>query len=215
MTKLQRLLNKQPKRPKQKITIPFIATFILVVVTMKGIDISNEIQHKINRERQLRLEATAESIREVSGINESVVTAEEAMVSVIERKKEQERLEVERLAKEKAEKKTKSKQTQVAKSYSKEQNKAILRAAAKRYGISESLILRIAQCESSFNNRAFNGKNRNGTWDAGLGQFNSIHGYSKTQLFDPYFNADMMANWLKVKGTHPWNASKHCWNKYN
>lgn len=42
----------------------------------------------------------------------------------------------------------------------------------------------IFKCESGLRPNAFNGKNTNGTWDAGLAQINSIHGVSKSMLMD-------------------------------
>ncbi len=42
----------------------------------------------------------------------------------------------------------------------------------------------IFSCESGLRPDAFNGANSNGTWDAGIGQVNQIHGVSKTMLMD-------------------------------
>jgi hypothetical protein len=44
--------------------------------------------------------------------------------------------------------------------------------------------IKIFTCESGLNPKAFNGKNTNGSWDAGIAQVNSIHGVSKAMLFD-------------------------------
>jgi hypothetical protein len=50
----------------------------------------------------------------------------------------------------------------------------------------------VARAESSFitNNHNYNG---NGSYDYGLWQINTIHGYSRTYLYDPVHNAHAMA----------------------
>lgn len=65
----------------------------------------------------------------------------------------------------------------------------------------------VVMAESGGRVRAFNGSNSNGTWDAGLGQINQIHGYSKEELFDPHKNMEAIK---KISGGFknwsPWVA---------
>jgi hypothetical protein len=66
----------------------------------------------------------------------------------------------------------------------------------------------IAKAESSWNETAVN-KNTNGTYDYGLWQINSIHGYPRGKLLDPGFNASAMAR-ISTFGLNwrPWVAYK-------
>jgi hypothetical protein len=69
----------------------------------------------------------------------------------------------------------------------------------------------IATCESGLRSTAYNGSNKNGTWDAGLFQINKIHGWEKDELFDPVANAGIAYSKFVDQGTQPWYSSKHCW----
>lgn len=66
----------------------------------------------------------------------------------------------------------------------------------------------IAKAESGGRTDALNTKNRNGSWDAGLMQVNSIHGYSQRQLFDPTFNASASLKIFRAAGSKwtPWST---------
>jgi hypothetical protein len=81
---------------------------------------------------------------------------------------------------------------------------------------------RILQCESDGQHYATTGQvlikiNKNGTYDTGLYQINSIWGQQATALgYDLTRKEDnkAFALWLyKNKGTEAWFASKQCWNK--
>jgi len=68
----------------------------------------------------------------------------------------------------------------------------------------------IARCESGLRPDAFNGHNKNGTWDAGLFQVNTIHGISKEDLMNPYANAGYAYAIYKEQGIQPWYSSNSC-----
>lgn len=69
------------------------------------------------------------------------------------------------------------------------------------------LVSAVVMAESGGRVRALNTSNSNGTWDAGLGQINSIHGYSQAQLFNPDTNMEAIK---KISGGFknfsPWVA---------
>jgi hypothetical protein len=73
----------------------------------------------------------------------------------------------------------------------------------------------IAKCESGMRANAFNGKNTNGSFDSGLYQINSVHGYSKEKLFDVDFNLKIARKLYDRNGWGDWYSSKHCWSKYS
>jgi len=64
----------------------------------------------------------------------------------------------------------------------------------------------VARAESSFRSNAHN-YNTNGSWDYGLWQINSVHGYSRTYLYDATRNAHAMAV-ISNDGHnfHPWST---------
>lgn len=68
----------------------------------------------------------------------------------------------------------------------------------------------IAKCESGLRPNAFNGSNKNGTWDAGLFQVNTIHNISKEDLMNPYANAGYAYAIYKEQGVQPWYSSNKC-----
>lgn len=64
--------------------------------------------------------------------------------------------------------------------------------------------LRIANCESKFDERAEHW-NTNGTVDRGIYQINSIHRYADYELFGAYNNI-LIAKRMFVKNGHSWSA---------
>ena len=62
-----------------------------------------------------------------------------------------------------------------SRTYTQKEVIAIITKAANKYGVSADLMIRLAKCESGLNPRAVNNKNKNGSIDRGLFQFNSIH----------------------------------------
>lgn len=75
------------------------------------------------------------------------------------------------------------------------------------------LLSRIIKCESGWNPEAINTKNKNGTYDRGLFQSNSVH--IKTLSNDDAFNFKKNIDWgirlFKKQGTSPWSSSRKCW----
>jgi len=78
--------------------------------------------------------------------------------------------------------------------------------------------VRITWCESKGNIYAV-GKNKDGTYDKGLWQFNDKTWEwlkPKLNITSNRFNAHVstaVASWLVYNdGWHHWNSSKHCWN---
>lgn len=65
--------------------------------------------------------------------------------------------------------------------------------------------VRIAICESGMRPEAFNGKNRNGSWDAGVFQVNSVHKYSKEYLFNVDNNLKVARKLYEARG-NTWGA---------
>ena len=63
----------------------------------------------------------------------------------------------------------------------------------------------ISKCESGMRANAFNGKNRNGSWDAGVMQINSVHKYSKEYLFDVDNNLKVARKLYEARG-NTWGA---------
>ena len=60
--------------------------------------------------------------------------------------------------------------------------------------------------------------NRNGSWDFGLWQINSVHGYTQEQLSDHRFNTDVAYKIFKNRGWSAWTCSwvvgvKSFWEK--
>lgn len=66
----------------------------------------------------------------------------------------------------------------------------------------------IALAESGGRTDALNTANRNGSWDAGLMQVNSIHGYSQSYLFDPKNNVAASIKIYRAAGNRwtPWST---------
>ena len=68
--------------------------------------------------------------------------------------------------------------------------------------------LAIAKCESSLNPKAYNDKNSNGSWDAGLFQINSVHGYTVNHLMDLENNVKIARKIYDRQGWKPWVCSR-------
>jgi len=70
--------------------------------------------------------------------------------------------------------------------------------------------IKIFRCESGLKPEAFNGKNNNGTWDAGIGQVNQIHGVAKHMLFDTEVNLAVSRLIYERAGNswRPWVCAK-------
>ena len=84
--------------------------------------------------------------------------------------------------------------------------------AGKKYGIDPQLLWAIAKTESHLNPNALNQNNKNGSYDIGIMQINSIHlnelwtkyGISEDDLYNPRLNIHIGAKILK-----------DCLNKHN
>ncbi len=76
-------------------------------------------------------------------------------------------------------------------------------------------ISKIINCESRWDPNAINTKNKNGTYDRGLFQSNSIHmkALSNEDAFNYKKNIDWGIKLFKKQGTSPWNSSRKCWDK--
>lgn len=69
--------------------------------------------------------------------------------------------------------------------------------------------IQVFTCESGLRATAFNGANTNGTWDAGIAQINSIHGYDKESLFDEDFNLEVARKIYDRAGSwQPWVCAR-------
>lgn len=64
----------------------------------------------------------------------------------------------------------------------------IVNKYAPSYGVDPALVQLIMDKESGGKPNAHNGANNNGSWDHGLMQVNSVHGFTTKQLDDPDFN---------------------------
>jgi hypothetical protein len=99
--------------------------------------------------------------------------------------------------------------------YSKEEVQQLIRDYAAQYGISADLPLRVANCESGFNQFS---KNKNST-ASGVAQYLSstwAHteaGKAGISVFDAEANVHMMIKSISNGGISNWSASKSCWNR--
>jgi hypothetical protein len=102
------------------------------------------------------------------------------------------------------------------KAYTKEEVQQLIRDYSARYGISADLPLRIARCESGFNQFS---KNRNSTasgvfqWLASSWRNQPASVNGTVSVFDADANVSA-AVWLIAHAKiSPWNASRSCWSK--
>ena len=91
-----------------------------------------------------------------------------------------------------------------------------LKLAAVTYNVSETLLYRIASCESTGGNGLNpNAKNRSST-AAGLGQFLdstwASTRFARFSVYDPYASALAMAEEVQHGHLWQWTASKSCWS---
>ena len=97
--------------------------------------------------------------------------------------------------------------------YTKEEVQHLIKDYSVRYGISSELPLRIAQCESGFNQSS---RNRSST-ASGVFQYmastwnNTEAGRSGISVFDADANVHMAVSSIAAHGTAPWNSSRSCW----
>ena len=70
--------------------------------------------------------------------------------------------------------------------------------------------LRIFECESGLNPKAINTNNKNGTFDAGLPQINSVHGIDKKWLFNYKIAIRVAKQMFDKQGWSPWYSSYSC-----
>lgn len=95
-------------------------------------------------------------------------------------------------------------------------------AAGKRYNIDPVLIFSIAAHESTFNVKAANFANNNGTSDHGLMQINSVwlpvlkkqYGASLSDLYDPCYNIHV-GSWILRQAFNKWGYSWRSVGAYN
>lgn len=90
---------------------------------------------------------------------------------------------------------------------------ALIRRKGQALGIDDYTITRfiqVAKCESGLNPDAMN-KNRNGTFDVGLYQINSVH--KQKNMTDVERNIDYAYSLFIRQGFSPWLSSSKCWNK--
>lgn len=99
--------------------------------------------------------------------------------------------------------------------YSKEEVQDLINYYSNAYGIDASLPMRIAYCESGYNQFS---KNKYST-ASGVMQYlastwaNTPAGKLGISVFDADANVKMAVSSIALHGTAPWNASKSCWNK--
>jgi hypothetical protein len=90
--------------------------------------------------------------------------------------------------------------------------RAIIIAAAKRYGVSANTMLNLARCESGFNPKAFRSykKNPSGGNDRGLYQINSRWHpeVSNTCAYSATCSANWTARMIKQGQLHQWTCGR-------
>jgi hypothetical protein len=97
--------------------------------------------------------------------------------------------------------------------YSREEVVQLIKDYSERYGIHYELPLRIAKCESGYNQFS---KNRSST-ASGVFQYlrstwsNTQAGKKGISVFDAEANIKMAVSHIATHGTSPWNSSIHCW----
>lgn len=107
-------------------------------------------------------------------------------------------------------------QTNGFRHYSKEEVQDLIRSYSAQYGISADLPLRIANCESGYNQFS---KNRNST-ASGVFQYLAStwkatdQGKMGLSVFDAEANVKAAVSYIASRGhANPWNASRSCWSK--
>jgi hypothetical protein len=99
--------------------------------------------------------------------------------------------------------------------YSKEEVQNLIIQYSQEYGISADLPLRVANCESGYNQFS---KNKNST-AAGVAQYlsstwrNTEAGRAGLSVYDADANIHMMVKSIASGGISNWNASRSCWSK--
>jgi hypothetical protein len=97
--------------------------------------------------------------------------------------------------------------------YTRDEVVELIKSYSAFYGISPDTSLRIAKCESGFNQAAKNPSSSasgvfqylRGTWS------NTEEGKAGISVFDADANVRAAVRHIATKGTSPWNASIHCW----
>jgi hypothetical protein len=74
------------------------------------------------------------------------------------------------------------------------------------------IAIAVFTCESHLRETAYNPRNSNGSWDAGVAQINSVHGYSRAYLFNYVNNISVAYNIYTHSGWYPWSCYK--WGGY-
>ncbi len=81
------------------------------------------------------------------------------------------------------------------------------REIVEKYPWNSKVMLAIARAESNCNPRSDNsGLNTNGTYDYGLFQINSVHGYSRDILANPAKNTEIAFRIWQSQGYRAWAA---------
>lgn len=91
----------------------------------------------------------------------------------------------------------------------------------KYFGAGADTAIACAKAESGLRPQALNTKNKNGTWDSGLFQINSIHcgklglkgDECKEKLYDVETNVKMAKSIHNNRGWNAWYACKQFWSK--
>ncbi len=65
----------------------------------------------------------------------------------------------------------------------------------------------VGTCENKGWNTKATNQNRNGSWDAGIFQINSVHGYSQQYLFNPENNIKAAKKIFDGRGWSSWSCS--------
>lgn len=99
--------------------------------------------------------------------------------------------------------------------YSPEEVVELIKSYSQQYGISADIPLRIAKCESGYNQYS---KNKSST-ASGVFQYlastwkGTDQGKAGMSVFDPDANVKAAVSYIAIhKSTSPWNASRSCWS---
>ncbi|MDO4868058.1 MAG: transglycosylase SLT domain-containing protein [bacterium] len=81
------------------------------------------------------------------------------------------------------------------------------REIVEKYSWDSKVMLAIAQAESGCNPRSDNSElNADGTYDYGLFQINSVHGYNRNTLANPAKNTEIAFKIWQLQGYRAWSA---------